>query len=619
MLLKRLRVTSGKFIGVYPSNKIPLVLERQKRLRRYPHCMVLNTDKEGTRGEHWVACYVPSATQIEYFDSLGAASNPDLSAYLNNSPLRTGGLASQMVCAYTGSPRIKGRLKVEKVPHCFFRCENKRMSSFFYFLLIAFIVIFFHVLHLSSGEWINVELSVDPPNFFDRSFRTISKTSPAQHWFGYNRDTACHVELERNINRLYTNPDTWNIALTDVDNLMSLGRTTIEIPAYGRILFDHIAARLYIVDKSERRINELLIADLERWWTLNNTDDALNTTSAHVLRSNFVGFLPEQKTDYFVAADHVYMIWRRRVYKFRIGHYFNDPSSQLQFLTNSSDIRFNFLLFEAGVEKLGEDGDRRNSRSAIVVPALSSNGIERLLLALTYLFDLVVILLAICAFRHFRRLGSDGGPARNGDDSMELNEYDLFHSLSFQNNNNWGGAYGVPAAYNPTNTTPSHQLRSCRCFMQKAIKHFQQELALDSVEALYAYFKEEILSAPDEYYPNPLCVYNCVHISNDDHPDLLVLVEGTLDLIAGLELFSTCYPKTETGRIEWSEPLYVELKDMKICPGESPRCRCAQPNNSNNLLHNRLLIVDELDLWLMDNQYHPGASSKKKTREAPTA
>ncbi|KAL3110339.1 hypothetical protein niasHT_011777 [Heterodera trifolii] len=378
------------------------------------------------------------------------------------------------------------------------------MSSLFYFLLIAFIVIFFHVLHLSSGEWINVELSVDPPNFFDRSFRTISKTSPAQHWFGYNRDTACHVELERNINRLYTNPNTWNIALTDVDNLMSLGRTTIEIPstalpwacfghgghsfvifnlqndagevtvlrghqqkiarqlsAYGRILFDHIAARLYIVDKSERRINELLIADLERWWTLNNTDDALNTTSAHVLRSNFVGFLPEQKTDYFIAADHVYMIWRRRVYKFRIGHYFNDPSSQLQFLTNSSDIRFNFLLFEAGAEKLGEDGDRRNSRSAIVVPAVSSNGIEHLLLALTYLFDLVVILLAICAFRHFRRLGSDGGSARNGHDAMELNEYDLFHSLSFQDNNNGGGAYGVPAAYNPTNTTPSHQLRSC--------------------------------------------------------------------------------------------------------------------------------------------------------------
>ncbi|KAL3087934.1 hypothetical protein niasHT_018317 [Heterodera trifolii] len=378
--------------------------------------------------------------------------------------------------------------------------------SFFYFLLIAFVVIFFHVLHLSAGEWINVELSVDPPNFFDRSFRTISKTSPAQHWFGYNRDTACHVELERNINRLYTNPDTWNIALTDVDNLMSLGRTTVEIPstalpwacfghgghsfvifnlqnaagevtvlrghqqkiagqlsAHGRILFDHVADRLYIVDRSERRINELFIADLERWWTLNNTDDALNRT-AHVLRSNFVGFLPEQKTDYFIAADHVYLIWRRQVYKFRIGHYFNDPSSQLQFLTNSSDIRFNFLLFEAGAEKLGEDGDRRNSRSTGAIQAVSSNGIERLLLALTYLFDVVVILIAICAFRHLRRLGGGGEAARNGDDAMKLNEYDLFHSLSLQNNNNnGGGAYDASAVYNPTIIAPAtaHQLRSC--------------------------------------------------------------------------------------------------------------------------------------------------------------
>ncbi|KAL3076968.1 hypothetical protein niasHT_031225 [Heterodera trifolii] len=83
MLLRRMRVTSGKFIGVYPSDKIPLVLERQKRLRRYPHCMVVNTDREGTRGEHWIACYVPCAKRIEYFDSLGAAPNPDLSAYLN--------------------------------------------------------------------------------------------------------------------------------------------------------------------------------------------------------------------------------------------------------------------------------------------------------------------------------------------------------------------------------------------------------------------------------------------------------------------------------------------------------------------------------------------------------
>ncbi|KAL3076966.1 hypothetical protein niasHT_031227 [Heterodera trifolii] len=135
--------------------------------------------------------------------------------------------------------------------------------------------------------------------------------------------------------------------------------------------------------------------------------------------------------------------------------------------------------------------------------------------------------------------------------------------------------------------------------MQRAIKHFQQSFALDTVEQLYAHFKEEILSAPGEYYPNPLCVLGCVHIVNDDHPDLPVFVEGTLDLIAGLELYSTCYPRTEAGKISWSEVLYVELKDMMICQGESAHCCCAQPIN-NNLSHYQL-IVDELDRWLLDN------------------
>ncbi|KAL3096591.1 hypothetical protein niasHT_026348 [Heterodera trifolii] len=366
--------------------------------------------------------------------------------------------------------------------------------------------------HMSGGEWINVELSVDPPNFFDRTFRSLSKTSPIQHWFGYNRNTACHVERETNINRLYNSADSWNIALTDVDNFMSWGQQTIELlssalpwacfghgrhsfvifdlrndanevvvvrghqhkiarhlSAYGRILFDHISARLYMVDKRERRIHELLISDLERWWTLNNTDGrgggnghsggSENSTATHSLRSNFVGFLPEQKTDYFIAADHVYLIWRRRVYKFRIGHYFNDPSSQLHFLTNSSDIRFNFLIFERGDDA---NTDCRNSRAAAAEASAGltpssqlMNSIERLLLALMYLFDVAVICIAICAIRLLRRTTTttrtNSGPAntshaRNNDvvnntEMMALTsgEYGLIQSLSLPSSG--GGAF----------------------------------------------------------------------------------------------------------------------------------------------------------------------------------
>jgi hypothetical protein len=76
-ILKNVRVTQRKFIGVYPSDRIPLV-------KRYPHCLIINTAKEGTRGEHWIACYVTSKRSIEYFDSFGELPNPDLSTYLDN-------------------------------------------------------------------------------------------------------------------------------------------------------------------------------------------------------------------------------------------------------------------------------------------------------------------------------------------------------------------------------------------------------------------------------------------------------------------------------------------------------------------------------------------------------
>jgi len=75
-ILKSARVTKNKFIGVFPSDKIP-------KNKKFPHCMVINTTKEGTRGEHWVACYVPSSRTIEYFDSLGEHPNLDISAYLS--------------------------------------------------------------------------------------------------------------------------------------------------------------------------------------------------------------------------------------------------------------------------------------------------------------------------------------------------------------------------------------------------------------------------------------------------------------------------------------------------------------------------------------------------------
>ncbi|KAL3077366.1 hypothetical protein niasHT_031019 [Heterodera trifolii] len=106
---------------------------------------------------------------------------------------------------------------------------------------------------------------------------------------------------------------------------------------------------------------------------------------------------------------------------------------------------------------------------------------------------------------------------------------------------------------------------------------------------LYALFKSEIDTQLSNYFPNPLQSVNCVHIVNTEYENQPVIVEGTLDLVDHL-LFSTCYPKKRQG-IEWSEPLYVELSDLMVCPGDLPKCL----SHFGQQRERPKLMVDELD------------------------
>ncbi|KAL3073230.1 hypothetical protein niasHT_038320 [Heterodera trifolii] len=130
--------------------------------------------------------------------------------------------------------------------------------------------------------------------------------------------------------------------------------------------------------------------------------------------------------------------------------------------------------------------------------------------------------------------------------------------------------------------------------MQRAIKYFIDYYALNDITQLYALFKSEIDTQPSNYFPNPLQSVPCVHLVNAVYENQPVIVEGTLDLIDDL-LFSTCYPKKRQG-IEWSEPLYVELTDLMVCPGDLRKCLSHFGPRKNQ----RNLIVDELD-WHDDD------------------
>ena len=63
--LKQDPITSKKFCGVFPSDKLPQTVDR------YPCGFVANTDPSSEPGTHWVAFYFPSEQKGEFFDSYG--------------------------------------------------------------------------------------------------------------------------------------------------------------------------------------------------------------------------------------------------------------------------------------------------------------------------------------------------------------------------------------------------------------------------------------------------------------------------------------------------------------------------------------------------------------------
>ena len=58
-------ITSKKFCGVFPSDKLPRTVDK------YPCGFVANTDPSSEPGTHWIAFYFPTEQKGEFFDSYG--------------------------------------------------------------------------------------------------------------------------------------------------------------------------------------------------------------------------------------------------------------------------------------------------------------------------------------------------------------------------------------------------------------------------------------------------------------------------------------------------------------------------------------------------------------------
>jgi hypothetical protein len=76
-ILSKNRFTKNYFQGVYSSNNI-------NSYNNFPYGLVVNTDRAGEPGTHWVAIFVKNADNVEYFDSYGEPPNSNIENFLKN-------------------------------------------------------------------------------------------------------------------------------------------------------------------------------------------------------------------------------------------------------------------------------------------------------------------------------------------------------------------------------------------------------------------------------------------------------------------------------------------------------------------------------------------------------
>lgn len=65
------------FLGVFSRDSLPT------KVANYPCTLIINTDTKNLPGKHWVAIYISSFKEGEYFDSFGCEPPQDVALWMN--------------------------------------------------------------------------------------------------------------------------------------------------------------------------------------------------------------------------------------------------------------------------------------------------------------------------------------------------------------------------------------------------------------------------------------------------------------------------------------------------------------------------------------------------------
>lgn len=65
------------FLGVFSRDSLP------KKVDNYPCTLIINTDTKNLPGKHWIAIYISSFKEGEFFDSFGCEPPQDVALWMN--------------------------------------------------------------------------------------------------------------------------------------------------------------------------------------------------------------------------------------------------------------------------------------------------------------------------------------------------------------------------------------------------------------------------------------------------------------------------------------------------------------------------------------------------------
>ena len=76
------RYSKRLFMGVFARDGLP------EKIADYPCSLIINTDTKNLPGKHWVAIFVSSYKEGEYFDSFGHEPPQDVAIWMNKVTLK---------------------------------------------------------------------------------------------------------------------------------------------------------------------------------------------------------------------------------------------------------------------------------------------------------------------------------------------------------------------------------------------------------------------------------------------------------------------------------------------------------------------------------------------------